>query len=649
MSMFFDGTNWIEIDSGFVVPSPGIELIGETTNSAGNSAGTNSVVNFPANQENDILIAFIAATQATVNPPASYTAPSPWTEVMDGIISAASAVGLFVAWRVAPAGGLTTQGFTASFSTGYASIGIVYRGASSVAVVSTLSTGSGTAPVSPAIVTTDPDSMIVRMSSKDDDVETYNGISVGTVQAQVTTGAGNGARMAYADNLQALAGSTGAATWTMSSNAEEWGAITLSLSPNSVTRTLSFSCWLKLDELPSVTGDQMRICGSGDDMEMRVTIADELACDIFGGTAVAPAITLSVDTWYHIVGTGDAVTDENNSYVDGVLNDTEIDATGTNVGSVLHIGETNGGPITERFQGTIDDFRVYNRVLPLDEVKTIHATRGHDGIVHGLVGRWLMREKAAGLFAEDPVLTIGIGVSSSAVGTSTTLNIGAAGNDRLVVVVTGDESSGTSLTGVTVDGNACTLVETADNPDGLGNHQEMWAIQESALGASSGSVTVAITGGDAGWAVTAQVFTNVAAGGPSDSNINQTAVTGPTIPVTGTDVVAGGLVVAGYGQGTSGLTSTYTSPLVERESVDPSSADLFLASGIEVSAQTAKTYTATMSGTYNRGTGIVGTWNPASAGTTDIIVDASNLKNNGTGVNDPEYAESELSTRKRHK
>ena len=49
------------------------------------------------------------------------------------------------------------------------------------------------------------------------------------------------------------------------------------------------------------------------------------------------------------------------------------------------------------FNGKIEDVRIYNRALGQDELKTIHASRGHDGIVDGLVSRWLLNEGAEGI------------------------------------------------------------------------------------------------------------------------------------------------------------------------------------------------------------------------------------------------------------
>jgi len=200
--------------------------------------------------------------------------------------------------------------------------------------------------------------------------------------------------------------------------------------------------------------------------------------------------------------------------------------------------------------------------------------------------------------------------SNGSTGTSTTLDIGTPGTNRLVVVFADDESKGAALTGVTVDGKACHLVATAINTSGAGNHQEMWYADEDDLGVSSGVVTIAIQGGDAGWGVHAHLYTGIAQDGFTDSGIDDTSVGISTITVTGIDVPAGGIVVMGAGEGTGGLTvNNWTSPLTERQDgPDPASADLFSASDIETTAQTNKTYVATLSGNHNRGAGIVASW-----------------------------------------
>ena len=106
--------------------------------------------------------------------------------------------------------------------------------------------------------------------------------------------------------------------------------------------------------------------------------------------------------------------------------------------------------------------------------------------------------------------------ASGSTGLSHSIDIGSAGNNRLVVVIACDESSGANLSNVTVDGNNCIKAGEADNPDNLGNHQELWYILESTLGSSNGTVTVTCTGGDAGWATHVHVYYGVNQSAPYD-------------------------------------------------------------------------------------------------------------------------------------
>ncbi len=210
---------------------------------------------------------------------------------------------------------------------------------------------------------------------------------------------------------------------------------------------------------------------------------------------------------------------------------------------------------------------------------------------------------------------IQIGAASATGGSfSTTLNIGSAGNNRLVTVFAMSEAEATTaLTGVTVDGKNCHFVDTAFNDDvSADNRTELWYCDEDDLGASNGSVTVAITGGTtaANWAVHAQVFTGVGQTGPTDFDVDETSIT-PTQTTTpgAINVAAGGLVVMGASNGQGALTvNSYTSPLTEQTSADPASADGVTAAGKESSAQTGKTYQITWSAAPNRSSGIVATW-----------------------------------------
>ena len=202
--------------------------------------------------------------------------------------------------------------------------------------------------------------------------------------------------------------------------------------------------------------------------------------------------------------------------------------------------------------------------------------------------------------------------ASGSTGTSHSIDIGNPGNNRLVVVIACDESSGTSLTNVTVDGNNCTKAGEADNTSLTGNHQELWYILEAGLGSSSGTVNVTCTGGDAGWATHVHVYYGVSQSAPLDFETEEAALLGTEISVENVSSTDGSIVIFGAGQGTGGLSPSWTSPLsVRTDGPDPSGADFATASNIETTGQTDKTYICTWNGTFNRGTGIVAVWEPA--------------------------------------
>ena len=54
---------------------------------------------------------------------------------------------------------------------------------------------------------------------------------------------------------------------------------------------------------------------------------------------------------------------------------------------------------TRPFFGPIEDVRVYDRCISLDELQTIYALRGRDNITRDLIGRWMLNEKAPGTTA----------------------------------------------------------------------------------------------------------------------------------------------------------------------------------------------------------------------------------------------------------
>ncbi len=210
-------------------------------------------------------------------------------------------------------------------------------------------------------------------------------------------------------------------------------------------------------------------------------------------------------------------------------------------------------------------------------------------------------------------MAVAYSTTAGANGANFSLNIGAAGTNRLVTVHIGDErSSLIGITGVSVDGKACTLLHNIVNTIGAGNAQQFWYITESGLGSSNGTVTVSFTGTwDTGHRADAMVHTGVADQAPTDSGFDNTSGAVGSVTVTGIDCPANGLVVAGWGQGqdSPGAINTVTSPHVQRFLTTPSSATICGTSGVESSQVTNKTYVLDWTTADGfRHTGIVATW-----------------------------------------
>jgi len=78
-------------------------------------------------------------------------------------------------------------------------------------------------------------------------------------------------------------------------------------------------------------------------------------------------------------------------YEDGVNTGSNAQGSvGTNTGE-LWLGN-NSQQQDRGLQGRLEDIRLYNRGLSLEEVQGIYHGRGHDGIVDGLVARWMFQE-----------------------------------------------------------------------------------------------------------------------------------------------------------------------------------------------------------------------------------------------------------------
>lgn len=149
---------------------------------------------------------------------------------------------------------------------------------------------------------------------------------------------------------------------------------------------VSFSVWLKLDELPAgISGEAfagifdsdqdsyvLYLDKGNNELRFKVTDAD--------GTAERPGIAaadLDTTRWHHIAGVYDGAAGKAFIYLDGVLKDTHVNAALTGLvkpGQVAAFGR-DGAFNRHYFKGGIDDARIYDRALTAAEIVALAGRR----------------------------------------------------------------------------------------------------------------------------------------------------------------------------------------------------------------------------------------------------------------------------------
>lgn len=111
--------------------------------------------------------------------------------------------------------------------------------------------------------------------------------------------------------------------------------------------------------------------------------------------------TIVRNTWYHVAITydrtnvaNDPIIYRNGTSINVVESNAPVGTADDNSGNSMYIGKKEDS--TLYFDGTLDDIRIYDRLLSAEEILTIYTARATDNIVYGLVGRWMPNELAPG-------------------------------------------------------------------------------------------------------------------------------------------------------------------------------------------------------------------------------------------------------------
>jgi hypothetical protein len=181
----------------------------------------------------------------------------------------------------------------------------------------------------------------------------------------------------------------------------------------------SSSFWLYNDTLPgnnqndgilikSATGLEVYQCyvdtDAGGNTAIWTTVGHATSSS-FAGSVFAP---FAADTWNHIVTIFDStLANDQQIFINGVETvynagggpSAGVGARNSDAAAVLNAARDASGGLTDELDGFMEDVRIYNRRLSAEEIQTIHACRGTDGIVSGMVSCWGFDELEAGAAA----------------------------------------------------------------------------------------------------------------------------------------------------------------------------------------------------------------------------------------------------------
>jgi len=167
-----------------------------------------------------------------------------------------------------------------------------------------------------------------------------------------------------------------------------------------------------------------RLFGLSDDWEVWQNSDGILRFDLCGDAEDGGFKTASsyaaAGTWYHVAAVFSSDDESYSIYINGELEKSGVSAVNLVAQAAGKLSLATRTGTTERFQGTIDDFRVYNRRLSQAEVYQIY----------GLAG-WYKLDETAGTVAVD---STGLGNDGVFVG-NPTLGVASNGNPALGVAV----------------------------------------------------------------------------------------------------------------------------------------------------------------------------------------------------------------------
>ncbi len=149
------------------------------------------------------------------------------------------------------------------------------------------------------------------------------------------------------------------------------------------TDAKTLTCWLNITDIASLQGIFNAVdptLGYGYQLGMRNNL---LTIWNYGGTPIITT-TIGASTWFHCAYTYSSP--NNVFYINGIQVATTTTAPLNGAPTITQIG---GNQWSEYPRGIlVEDMRLYNRVLSLNEIITVMNSRTEDMIVYGMVAWW---------------------------------------------------------------------------------------------------------------------------------------------------------------------------------------------------------------------------------------------------------------------
>ncbi|MGE0562359.1 MAG: LamG-like jellyroll fold domain-containing protein [Flavobacteriales bacterium] len=239
-------------------------------------------------------------------------------------------------------------------------------------------------------------------------VASYNFNACNGVDAIAPKANGNPVNISYADDRfgnKGLAASFNGANSTVNIGA--------SIPKTQMTTGLTISAWIKADGVINQQVIASKWTNSINVDQFIFMIANgktflAIGRSGFSATGYSGSISLSPNTWYHVVATWDN-SGRHRTYVNGTLDLDVVDPTftainGTSAAS-LCLGSQNNGS-TRLYDGLIDDVKIYNRALDLTEVNSLYNEA--NPIVNNLVSKYTFNNVATDEISYNDAATTNI-------------------------------------------------------------------------------------------------------------------------------------------------------------------------------------------------------------------------------------------------